>query len=312
MADAPPDALGANTPAFLSRPAIHELCRGVFLQDQVQLPDNVLLTPLTPLERDSEVAYCEGLAGAITGVPGQLWPGKNGPPAAHVVAISLMLPPGSDANLTPERSARIRTSESLLTVITGSRPNPFALICASESTVRAALLRSKLERQRFSLGPGNQRSAIEEMSRDIASRLKDDRHFSFALALFENAAAETDSEFKIALLFDCLEALAYRLKGGDVGSRQAVRQLFPPDISYKIGIRVSDQALPVDVIEVAGRVRDKIFHGVPFSAADLKPKELQQYYEQAAKQPLELLLALEEFCRLHLVRWARGLSPGQQ
>src|SRR5262245_23524948 len=121
MAGGPPDQSGAKAPAFLSRPAIHELCRGVLLrEEQVRLPENVLLTPLTPMERDSEVAYCEGLTSAITGVPGQLWHGKNGPPAVDVVAISLMLPPGSDVDLTPERSARIRTSEALLTLITGS------------------------------------------------------------------------------------------------------------------------------------------------------------------------------------------------
>ena len=69
-------------------------------------------------------------------------------------------------------------------------------------------------------------------------------------------------------LFACLEALAYKLISGETGSRTAVRKMLRLDRDYS-QCSVSGKTYTYEPIELAGRLRAKMFHGVRFRREEL-------------------------------------------
>src|SRR5438552_12093581 len=97
----------------------------------------------------------------------------------------------------------------------------------------------------------------------------DDEHFAFALSLHHDAVKESNPRFRIGRFFNALECLAYRLKSADRPSRKAVKYLVGLDDGASSGVTIEEQDYRYDPIEVGGRIRDKLFHGVPFRREDL-------------------------------------------
>lgn len=134
--------------------------------------------------------------------------------------------------------------------------------------------------------------------------------YAFALTTYRDALRDVDTEFRISRFFVCLESLAFRLKSATIGSRTAVRLL--------LGIQnaeISPHTLPdgrvvkVDRVEIGGRVRDKIFHGIPFNTTALND-DAAAYYEWARTHPGYLRDLLASDCELELTKWANGTSLG--
>lgn len=65
-----------------------------------------------------------------------------------------------------------------------------------------------------------------------------------------------------------------------------------------------------DRVELAGRIRDKLFHGAPFDAAELT-SDARRAYEYLAGHPDQLKDLLLADCELEFARWANGASRGQ-
>ena len=62
-----------------------------------------------------------------------------------------------------------------------------------------------------------------------------------------------------------------------------------------------------DRVELAGRLRDKLFHGVPFKRSDL-PAEWRDGFDLIQEHPGRLIDCLKSDCELEIANWANGAS----
>jgi hypothetical protein len=118
-------------------------------------------------------------------------------------------------------------------------------------------------------GPGNVGEALDTNIANIRALVESDERFAFALSIFRDALHETNVKFKIARLFSVLESLAYALKADGTGSRQAVRMMLRLEHGPVCETSDNGRKIRYERIELAGRLRDKLFHGVPFLRDDL-------------------------------------------
>ena len=105
----------------------------------------------------------------------------------------------------------------------------------------------------------------------IRQAADEDVRFAFAMAMFADAAYEPNPLFKVCRLFNVLESLAYALKN-NVGSRRAVKIMLGLEDGAMCNVQVDGREISYDRIEIAGRLRDKLFHGTPFREQDLIPE----------------------------------------
>jgi hypothetical protein len=75
-------------------------------------------------------------------------------------------------------------------------------------------------------------------------------------------------------------------------------------------LRVDGRDFSYDRIEIAGRLRDKYFHGSPLCEKDLI-KEVRPAFYLIEHRPEIIADALLDDCELALVRWANNASPGR-
>lgn len=167
-------------------------------------------------------------------------------------------------------------------------------------------------RRRLRLGFGNTGADFGRRVDRIFNKAEEDEHFAFALTLFHDALNDPNPRFRTARFFSCLEALAYRLKGDGVGSRDAVRKLLGlHEIVSTIQVSVEGAVMQADVIALAGRLRDLLFHGRPFERGHL-PEAHRPTYDLVEKAPEQLADALQSYCEVELARWGNDASAGHR
>ena len=129
--------------------------------------------------------------------------------------------------------------------------------------------------------------------------------------MFKDALKESNPSFKAARLFSCLESLAYQIKNVK-GSRQRVRKLLGLETGAKTQVGSGGKLYDYDRVEIAGRIRDKLFHGAPFVPSEHLNQKAANAYAYLEKHPRELGDMLLVDCELEFSRWANGASNGQK
>jgi hypothetical protein len=300
------------------RPAVHQLCAGAFIQELVPLGEHTTAVPLVPLGYETEARYTAQYAKEIVGAA------INGP------AVSALKQQGADAHPVIALVVRnkidaqpadlehvvmplLDRARSVLSWATGEVPEPFALITATRTQTYFRLT-PKQSRRRQRLGLGNTGTDFEAALHSLMKYAEEDERFAFALSMYRDALREQDPQFRAARHFSCLEALAYRIKddaGTGKKSRQRVRRL----LGLEAGAvsRATDGAIQYeyDRVEIAGRIRDKLFHGAPFRPAEDLNAPAAKAYEYLLKHPEQLGEMLQTDCELEFARWSNGASRGQ-
>jgi len=295
-------------------PALHVLYVGAFLQSPILVSNNITITPLQSLGKRVEGEYLADflrMIGAEVSEPAARELVAQG--VEHRPVVVLTIASNDLVDLTLQQAVAnplVTHVEAVIAWATGNDPLPFATVLASPKQVSCGLTSAGEQPRRRRLGFGNTGKAFSSSMTALLKAIEEDEHFAFALSLHRDAVRETNLQFKAARYFACLEALAYRLKRGGVGSRTAVRRLFLPDISYMMQVEIDGRQVQLDTVEICGRIRDKLFHGIPFTARDLKP-ELRPYYRNLQDDPSQLVGQIEAFCEVHLARWANKKSAGQ-
>jgi hypothetical protein len=128
--------------------------------------------------------------------------------------------------------------------------------------------------------------------------------------MFADAAHEPNPLFKVCRLFNVLESLAYALKDGDTRSRRAVKIMLGLEDGAMCNQQVDDRRISYDRIEIAGRLRDKYFHGSPFREEDLN-EEARPVFYLIENRPQIIADALLGDCEIALARWANDASPAR-
>lgn len=300
------------------RPAVHQLCMGAFLQEIVPVGEHTTAVPLTSLGCDTEAAYAARYAHDVVRAsvdePAIVSLKKQGADAHPVIAIVVR----NRIDAAPEDLERVvmpllDRARAVLSWATGEVPEPFALVTA---TTKGAYFRLTPEqsRRRQRLGFGNTGADFRDQLHRLMKYAEEDERFAFALSMHRDALREQNPEFRAARHFSCLEALAYRIKddeGTGQKSRQRVRKLLGLEAGAMA--RTSDGAnqYEYDRVEIAGRIRDKLFHGAPFRPSEHLNESAAKAYEHLMKHPDQLRDMLQADCELEFARWANGASRGQ-
>lgn len=242
------------------------------------------------------------------GVANLVEQGKHANPLVALVAISNVDAPAE----VLEASARpaLERARSIVSWSAGELAVPFAYVIAGLQGSSFRMLPPP-SRRRQRLGFGNTGTDyVVQLSRMLDAS-ESDEHFAFALSLYREALREEHAEFRVARFFSCLEALAYRLKARHQGrSRDAVRDLL--GIAAGVTSRMQGQdgtPIEFDRIELGGRIRDKLFHGVPFDGSSLTHAS-RSAYAWLRTQPDLFRDMLQSDCELEFARWANGASRG--
>jgi hypothetical protein len=299
--------------AIQHSPAVHVLCAGAFLQSKATLSELVVALPLSDIgfgtEAEYTVRYAETVGaqiddGAIASLAKQ---GANARPALVLVVRRLV--ETSPTDLEAAAWADVDRALAVLGWLSGEVPVPFAIFTRSKGLTYFRLLPPHSVRRRHLPfhSPGH---GFDEQLQALFVLAQQDERFEFALTLFREALHERNAELRAARMFSCLESLAFRIKGGK-GSRDRVRFLLGVENGASVNMAEGDERFSFDRIELAGRIRDKLFHGQPILEGHLgegAQKALRAMRREAA--PYRDLL--ESDCWVEFARWANGTSRGLQ
>ena len=310
MADRSRSELSETQQKLSARPSVHELCAQTFIQQPIDLP-GVVAVPLAALGFAAEASYTAQYVVEVTkgtvDQPAYQKLVEEGGKARSVVALMCPL---EDAD-SPDGAARqvdgrLETARQILSWATGNEVEPFARIFALGDETYFQILPPQSGR-RFRLGFGNTGSDFSRMLTRIWELQQDHEQFAFALSLLHDANREGNPLFKIAKLFNCLEALAHKLKSKGRGSRAAIRLMLDVLRGAMTEIEMDGTKHRFDVIEFAGLIRDRVFHGKPHEEKDSKGVP-GSTYELLAHAPDRVVSSLLVHCELEIARWANDAS----
>lgn len=297
------------------RPSVHRLCYGAFLQSVIWISPEVLAVPLAPLGFAAEQGYVSVYLRQFFGIElneqeielGRL----QGAEALPVVSL-IYFPDFTNSPEDLELSARVslQRAEQMIAWATGDRLVEFAYVTVIEGDSHYFRMVPPHSRRRQRWGPGNTGDAFQSSIYKIREAADEDPRFAFAMAMFSDAAHEPNELFKVCRLFNVLEALAYALKTDEIGSRRAVKMLLGQNDGTMSQVIVENREIFYDPIEIAGRLRDKFFHGAPFRESDLIEKFRPVFYI-IENCPDIIADSLLSHCELALSQWANNVSPGR-
>jgi hypothetical protein len=297
------------------RPAVHFLCSGAYVQEHLELGGAVSAYSLLQLGFDAQAAYTLQYARDVIGAPVDSAAfdalKEQGKQSHPVVALVARLE--NDAGPQELESAAaplLDRARMILGWVTGGYPELFAVVTARSDRAYFRLIPPP-SRRRIRLGFGNTGADYQAQLARLVRSASTDERFAFALSMFQEALRERHPEFRAARMFACLEALAYRVKT-DKGSRTRVRALLGLEDGATVRIGSGSDQYEFDRVELAGRIRDKLFHGAPFRPEKDLNGPSANAYRYLASHPEELGNILLSDCELEFARWANGASVGQR
>lgn len=320
------------------KPSLHILCAGAMLLENIRISDDILLVAAMPIGNQTRATILAKYAVEILGVPFD----KSG--FEHAIAKGMLNEPlsilvikhehdGSAVEVYEKIKHLVDLSLNVASSIVGRPLMPFyELYVFNENKIPVyRMVGSNTQ------GSQNRLTGVLKYENDndaLTSRLfkaaqREDR-LEFILTLVHDVTRENNLEFKIARVFNLLEAIAweqkkelkplsriqkiqkriYRFLGLDikvkqeqVGSRTAVRRLL--NFEGKDAIREFEHdgiQYKFDPIEYAGRVRDKFYHGGRIRKSKL-PKTVKPGYDLMKKNPKLLTDVLLDFAKLVIYSW---------
>ena len=298
-----------------SRPAVHQLCIGSWLQTAFDLGDDVRAIPLRAMGFSSEVHYLAQYAKEVVGaqvdasaVRDLLVQTEESQPV-----VSLFLPLAVDAppeDLDTSASARLEQARRVLSWVSGRDVTAVGMVIATLDKVFFRPLPPPHKSRQFLFGVGGSWEDFQSTILRIASRMRTDERFAFALSLYHDALKEPNGQFRIGRMFNVLECLAATLKSAQTPSRKAVKKMLGLTDGAFVDMQLPEGGYRFDCVEIAGRIRDKLFHGTPFRESDLDVQS-RHVFPILAQYADEIAGMVAGYCELELNRWANGTSIGQ-
>ncbi|GEO11552.1 hypothetical protein [Segetibacter aerophilus] len=295
------------------RPSIHELYYGAFIQEPLLIKKDLFAIPLKPLGFASQANYLaqytleigrtsfdeDGLNNLIA----------QGVKALPVIAIvCLHEDDASPQELEIKAKERLDKANRILSWASGDNLTPFGILTLTKvaSFFRLIVPHSN---SRLRLGFGNTGKDFQSQISNLTKVIEEDEHFYFGISIFQDALREVNPQFKVAKFFSCLECFAYRIKSKERPSRKAVKYLLGLEQGAISEVVIDGNKYIYDVIEIAGRVRDKLFHGVQFTENNLIA-EAKGAIELYDTYPHQIASSIQNYCELEIARWSNGTSRG--
>ncbi len=296
-----------------SRPAVHELYYGAFIQETLRINENLFAIPLKPLGFQAQSEYLEQYSAQIAKIAvdqdslnNLITQGGNAFPV-----IALVFRNSTDTSpelLEKEAREEFKKAIKVLSWATGDEISHFGVLTLTkdQSYFRLSLPHSN---KRIRLGFGNTGPDFENQIKSILAAIEKDEHFEFGLSMYHDALKESNPKFQIARFFCCLECLAHKIIGKKRPTRKAVKYLLGLEDGAFSEIHIDGQKYRYDTVEIAGRIRDKLFHGVKFAKSDLI-SEARTAFELYENYPEQIASTMKSYCEIELARWANGTSRG--
>lgn len=293
--------------------SVHKLYYGGYIQETLQLKENIYAVPLKVLGFNDESNYTSRYVTEICGgavdakqLHSLIQQGEKALPVVAIVVLELTI--DTPETMEQEAEKALIIPEKIVGWAAGENLVPFAYITSlPEQHFFRILPPHSRRRQRLGFGnTGNDYSSQLTRMIDCAEK---DEHFLFALSLYRDALTEENATFKIARYFSCLESLAYKLKSKEMPSRKAVKQLLGLKDGAFVQQNIRGKEYKYDRIEISGRLRDKLFHGIPFKEKDLNV-ESKHVFELLESEPELIANSLRDDCELEFARWSNKASNG--
>jgi hypothetical protein len=289
----------------------HYLCADAFLQQRIFLPD-VALVPLQPLGFDHEgnylARYAAELMRAAVDADALKKLKTEGAQSRPILAIILQgLKGRTPEELELAAQPKFELVRTALSAMNGNELSPFGILhrIGGRTYFRALLGRPN---KRYFLGPDTPADRAAQLARIMEAAT--DEHFRFAISLLLEANRDENPRFQIARYFACLEALAYRIKGGGRGSRKAISYMLGLPEPNRCNASFGGTTVCYDDLELARRVRDALFHGVRLVETDY-PGLPAAVWPFLKKEPLHFVQELRARCELEVLKWANDHSLGR-
>lgn len=295
------------------KPSVHKLCYGGFIQETLRLKENVYAIPLKALGFESEANYAARYVAEVCGgdVEHQQLHTLIAQGERFLPVIALVVLQSEDTSpelMEAEAEKSLFIPEKIVGWSAGEQLIPFAY-CIGKANQHLFKILPPHTRMRQRLGFGNTNENYSNQLSRMVVCAENDEHYLFALSLYNDTLAESNDVFKIARFFSCLECLAYKIKSKELPSRKAVKQLLGLEENAMIHIKTDSNEYRFDRIEVAGRLRDKLFHGIAFTEKDLNSAS-KHVFELIKNNPEIIANSLRDDCELEFALWANGASNG--
>ncbi|MFM5918644.1 MAG: hypothetical protein ACKOOL_14075 [Novosphingobium sp.] len=294
-----------------ARPSVHRLYHGAFIQTSFQIGFNTIVIPMRAAGADYLVQYGNDyhsqFFGETLGQEAHRILSEHGRHSLPIISVvTVPQAEGKPTSLIQASGAIFDQAEQAISWISGNFPVPFMEFVALQSGVFANFI-PPAETRRLHLSLGNHAAEQQDRVNKLIKAASTDERFSFGLSMYRDATHEHNPQFQIARLFSVLESFAYGLKGGSVGSRAAVRKMLGVESATGETVLADGRKIKFERIELAGRLRDKLFHGVQFEPEDLSV-EWRDGYDLVQDHPEVLIHSLKADCELEIARWANGSS----
>ena len=295
------------------RPSVHRLVYGAYLQEPQFFSKNVFAVPLKTFGYEVQAKYLALYSSEISKskinqdfLSALIKQGENSLPVISVIYF----PDSDDTAEKLEEKSRFDLNLAIQAIswTSGNRPEEFGTVIRTVKEEYIKLATPQTTR-RTRLGFGNTGEDFNNQIERIIETSKKDEHFSYALSILYDANFEANPRFQIARYFNCLECLAYKLKSENQ-SRKAVKKLIGLENGAMCEVSINGKKYRYDVIEIAGRIRDKLFHGAGFKKKDLNT-ESKDAYELYELHPEQIASSMQGYCEIEIARWANGASRGQ-
>ncbi|WP_147022870.1 hypothetical protein [Microvirga aerophila] len=229
--------------------------------------------------------------------------GQQARPAAVIACFNMG--GRTPQQLEAEALRRVDALRQVISWATGNETGPFAIVTATPDGTYFRLLPPPVS-QRHRLGPESQSDFTARLAH-ILELAEQNERFAFALSMLHDATRERNPQFKVARLFACLEALAYKLKSADRPSRRAVTFMLGLDEGGTSQVAFDGKSVRYDAIELARLLRDKLFHGAPIEEKDHKGVPVEAF-QLLRSRPDQIISELRSHCELEIGRWAIDTS----
>lgn len=294
------------------RPAVHELYYGAFIQETLQIKDNLYAIPLRSLGFQTQAEYLG------------LYSVQIAKTAVDKVGIENLIAQGSDAfpvialvfinstDSTPELLEKEAQKEfdkaiKVISWASGDETSAFGVLTLTTNQSYFKLLLPHCNK-RIRLGFGNTGEDFKNQITSLINAIEKDEHFEFGITMYHDALKESNPQFQIARFFSCLECLAHKIKSKERPSRKAVKYLLGLEDGAISEVHIDGKKYRYDAVEIAGRIRDKLFHGVKVIKSE--NTEVKMAYELYESHPEQIASSMKSYCEIEIAKWANGASRG--
>ena len=295
------------------RPSVHELYYDAFIQEPILIDENLFAIPLISLGFASQAHYLGQYTLEIAkasldqnALENLISQGANALPVIAIVCLHK----NDAAPEELENNSRIKLDNAnrILSWASGDNITSFGILTLTQNRSFFRLIFPH-SNSRLRLGFGNTGQDFQNQIANITKAVEEDEHFNFGISIFQDALREVNPKFKIARFFSCLECFAHKIKSKERPSRKAVKYLLDLEEGAFSEVHINETKYRYDVIEISGRIRDKLFHGVQFTEDDLI-SEAKNAYELYEKYPEQIVSAIQGYCELEIAKWSNGASRG--